>query len=159
MSGRVEEIARWSRCSEQKTIDQSLALANAAEDEVARHVGYYLIDAGRPALERATSARVPLAERSRRWLRAHAAGAYFGTIFLLTVAMVAAPLLFSAGSVHWLAHGLLGFLLLLPASELAVLAVNYFVTSLLPPQVLPKMSFQKEGIPMIAARWWWCRCC
>src|SRR6266481_5033622 len=145
--GAVEEIARWSRCSEQKTIDQALALAKAAEDEVARHVGYYLIDEGRPALERETSARVPLAERLRRWLRAHAAGAYFGTIFLLTVAMVAAPLLFSAGSVHWLTYGLLGFLLLLPASELAVLAVNYFVTSLLPPQVLPKMSFKKEGIP------------
>src|SRR6059058_566919 len=143
----VEEIARWSRCSEQKTIDLALALAQTAEDEVARHVGYYLIDAGRPALERATSARVPLAERSRRWLRAHAAGAYFGSIFPLTATMVAAPLLFSAGSVHWLTQGLLGFLLLLPASELAVLAMNYFVTSLLPPQVLPKMSFKKEGIP------------
>ncbi len=145
--GAVEEVARWSRCSEQKTIDQALALAKAAEDEVARHVGYYLIDAGRPALERATSAKVPLAERLRRWLRAHGAGAYFGSIFLLTAAMVVAPLLFSAGSVHSLTHGLLGFLLLLPASELAVLAVNYFVTSLLPPQVLPKMSFKKEGIP------------
>ena len=145
--GAVEEVARWSRCSEQKTIDQALALAKAAKDEVARHVGYYLIDAGRPALERATSAKVPLAERLRRWLRAHGAGAYFGSIFLLTAAMVVAPLLFSAGSVHSLTHGLLGFLLLLPASELAVLAVNYFVTSLLPPQVLPKMSFKKEGIP------------
>src|SRR5213595_3269647 len=145
--GAVEEVARWSRCSEQKTIDQALALAKAAEDEVARHVGYYLIDAGRPALERATSAKVPLAERLRRWLRAHGVGAYFGSIFLLTAAMVVAPLLFSAGSVHSLTHGLLGFLLLLPASELAVLAVNYFVTSLLPPQVLPKMSFKKEGIP------------
>src|SRR5438874_518421 len=145
--GAVEEIARWSRCSEQKTIDQALALTKAAEDEVTRHVGYYLIDAGRPALERATSAKVPLAERLRRWLRAHGAGAYFGSIFLLTAAMVVAPLLFSAGSVHSLTHGLLGFLLLLPASELAVLAVNYFVTSLLPPQVLPKMSFKKEGIP------------
>src|SRR5581483_8138199 len=78
---------------------------------------------------------------------ARTASTYFGSIFLLTVAMVAAPLLFSAGSVHWRIHGLLGFLLLLPASELAVLAVNYFVTSLLPPQVLPKMSFEKAGIP------------
>ena len=43
--------------------------------------------------------------------------------------------------------GLLGLLLLLPASELAVLIVNYLVTSLLPPEVLPKMSFEKEGIP------------
>ncbi|HEX7518052.1 MAG TPA: glucoamylase family protein, partial [Chthoniobacterales bacterium] len=145
--GAVEEIARWSRCSEQKTIDQALALAKVAEDEVARHVGYYLIDAGRTTLERATSARVPFAEFSRRWLRAHGAGMYFGSIFLLTVVMVAVPLFFSAGSVHWRIHGLLGFLLLLPASELAVLVVNYLVTALLPPQVLPKMSFKKEGIP------------
>ena len=145
--GAVEEIARSSKGSEQKTIDEALALAEAAEDEVGRQVGYYLIDAGRPALERAMSAYVPLVERSRRWLRAHAAGAYFGTIFLLTVAVVAAPLLFVAQSVHGLALGLLGVLLLLPASEVAVLVVNYFVTSLLPPQVLPKMSFKKEGIP------------
>jgi len=145
--GAVEEIARWSKCSEQKIIAQALELAKAGKDEVAQNVSYYLIDAGRPALERATGARVPLPERSHRCLRAHAASTYFGSIFLLTVAMVAAPLLFSAGSVHWRIHGLLGFLLLLPASELAVLAVNYFVTSLLPPQVLPKMSFEKAGIP------------
>src|SRR5437773_420364 len=143
----VEEIARWSNCSEQKTIDHALALAKAAQDQVARHVGYYLIDAGRPVLEQATGARVPLAERSRRWIRAHAASPYFGSILLFMAALVAAPLLFVAGLVHWVTLGLLGLLLLLPASELAVLVANYFVTSLLPPQVLPKMSFEKEGIP------------
>src|SRR5213596_3104546 len=143
----VEEIARWSKRSEQEIIDQTLSLAKAAEDEVARHVGYYLIDAGRLALERATGARVPRAERSRRWLRAHAAGAYFGSVLVLAVTMVAAPLLFIAGSVSGVTLGLLGLLLLLPASDLAVLAVNYFVTSVLLPQVLPKMSFKREGIP------------
>ncbi|PYJ67388.1 MAG: hypothetical protein DME76_15345, partial [Verrucomicrobia bacterium] len=143
----VEEIARWSKRSEQEIIEQTLALAKTAEDEVGRHVGYYLIDAGRPALERATGAWVPLAERSCRWLRAHAAGAYFGSLFVLAVAVVAAPLLFISGSISGVTLGLLGLLLLLPASELAVLAVNYLVTSFLPPQVLPKMSFKKEGIP------------
>jgi cyclic beta-1,2-glucan synthetase len=143
----VEEIAQWSSCSEQKTINHVLALANAGQDEVARHVGYYLIDAGRPVLEQATGARLPLAERSHRWVRARAAGAYFGSLFLLMAALVLAPLLFVAGSVSWMTLGLLGLLLLLPASELAVLVVNYLVTSLLPPQVLPKMSFEKEGIP------------
>src|SRR5207253_5264563 len=90
----VEEISRWSNCSEQKTIDHALALAKTAQDEVARHIGYYLIDAGRTLLEQAAGARVPLADRSRRWLRADAAGAYFGSLFLLTIALVAAPLLF-----------------------------------------------------------------
>src|SRR6478735_4183809 len=145
--GAVEEIARWSNCSEQKTIDHALALAKAAQDEVARHVGYYLIDAGRPMLEQATGARLPLAEGSRRWLLAHAAGAYFGSLLLFMAALVAAPLLFVAGLVPWVTLGLLGLLLLLPASELAVLIVNYLVTSLLAPEVLPKMSFEKEGIP------------
>src|SRR5204862_4368476 len=86
-------------------------------------------------------------ERSRRWLRACASGAYFGSVLLLTVTLMAIPLVFIAGSVSWVTLALLTLLLLLPASELAVLVVNYFVTSLLPPQVLPKMSFEKEGIP------------
>jgi cellobiose phosphorylase len=143
----VEEIAQWSKRSEQEIIEQALALARTAEDEVGRHVGYYLIDAGRPALERAMGARVPIAERLRRWLRVHAAGAYFGSLFVLVLAMVAAPLLCIAELIPGVTLALLGLLLLLPASELAVLIVNYLVTSLLPPQVLPKMSFKKEGIP------------
>jgi cellobiose phosphorylase len=143
----VEEIARWSKCSEQTIIHQSLALAKDAQDEVARHVGYYLIDAGRTVLEQAIGARVPLAERSRRWLRAHATGAYFGSLLLLTTALVAAPLLFVSGLVSSPTLLLLGLLLLAPASELAVLVVNYLVTSFLPPQALPKMFFEKEGIP------------
>ena len=143
----VEEIARWSKHSEQAIISQALTLANAAEDNVARNVGYYLIDAGRLALERATGASVPLAERLRRWLRAHATWAYFGSVLMLTVAIVAVPLVFIEGSASPVTLGLLGVLLLLPASDLAVLAVNYLVTLLLPPQVLPKMSFQKKGIP------------
>src|SRR5947208_7244878 len=143
----VEEIARWSKRSEEEIIDQALALAKAAEDKVTRHVGYYLIDAGRLTLERATGARVPLAERSRRWLRAHAAGVYFGSLLVLTLTIVGTPLLFVAGSVPGVTLGLIGLLLFLPASDLAVLAVNYFVTSLLPPQVLPKLSFKRGGIP------------
>ena len=66
---------------------------------------------------------------------------------MLALAMVAAPLLFIAELIPGITLALLGLLLLLPASELAVLIVNYLVTSLLPPRVLPKMSFKKRGIP------------
>ena len=143
----VEEITRWSKGSERQTIEAALALAKKAEDEVARQVGYYLIDEGRPALERATGAKVPLRLRSRRWIRAHGVALYFSSLLLLTAAMVAAPLLWMASAVAPGMLVVLGFLLIVPASELAVLAVNYFVTTLLPPQVLPKMSFEKKGIP------------
>src|SRR6266513_3092553 len=143
----VEEIARWSKRSEQEIIGQTLALAKTAGDKLAQNVGYYLIDAGRLALERATGTRLPLAEWSRRWLRMHAAGVYFGGILVLAAVMVAAPLLLVVGSVPGITLLLLGLLLLLPASDVAVLAVNYFVTALLPPQVLPKLSFKRGGIP------------
>ena len=106
-----------------------------------------MIDDGRPALERETKCRVPLPELERRWLRSHAAAFYFGNIFLLTAVTVVAPFALTATESSLFVRCLLGFLLLLPANELAVLAVNYVVTSLLPPQVLPKMSFRKEGIP------------
>jgi len=143
----VEEIALCSKCSEAEVIERTLALARAGADALARNVSFYLLDAGRPTLERALYAKVPLAERTRRWLRAHAAAVYLGPVVLLTLTTVTAPLLFIAGSVSVPMLVLLGALLVLPASELAVLAVNYFFTSILPPQVLPKMFFRKEGIP------------
>ena len=58
----VEQLAKWSKRSELEIIDRGLALAAAAEDEVERHIGYYLIDDGRPALEREAGCRVPLRE-------------------------------------------------------------------------------------------------
>jgi cyclic beta-1,2-glucan glucanotransferase len=145
--GAVEEIARWSNRPEQQVIDQALALANSGEEEVMRHVGYYLIDLGRPLLERETGARVPFSVRARRWLRTDAAFSYFASVLLLTAIMVSVPLFLIAEELHDLPLGVFGLLLLLPASELAVLTVNYFVTSVLPPHLLPKMSFQKKGIP------------
>ena len=146
--GAVEELARGSRISELEVIGHALALAGEGEDELARHVGYYLIAEGRQALERQAGCRVPFAECSRRWLRRHATGFYFGSIGLVVAALVAGPLALTAAFGAGLpVLGVLGVLLLLPASELAVQAVNYLVTWLLPPRVLPKMSFKKEGIP------------
>ncbi|MEO7317991.1 MAG: hypothetical protein ABIZ56_03270, partial [Chthoniobacteraceae bacterium] len=144
----VEELARWSRASELDVIGRTLALAAAGKDEVAQHVGYYLIDAGRQSLERQAGCRVPFAERSRRWLRCHAEGFYFGGIGLFVAALVAGPLALTAAfGAGVLVLGVLGVLLLLPASELAVQAMNHLVTRLLPPNVLPKMSFKNKGIP------------
>ncbi len=143
----LEQLARGAKRTEREVIKAALALAEAGKDEVTRHVGYYFVDAGRPLLERKIGARVPVAEHLRRWLRAYPARAYFGSIFVLTIVVVAVPLYLIQGTIASLTFGLLGILLIIPASELAVLAVNYFATTFLPPRVLPKMSFRKEGVP------------
>ncbi|MEQ1850376.1 MAG: glucoamylase family protein [Chthoniobacteraceae bacterium] len=144
----VEEIAKWSKMSELEVIGLALAGAGQATDEIARHVGYHLIDEGRAALEREAGARAPLRERSNRWVRRHAAAFYFVSLGALTAVLMAGPLVITAeagAGVPLLV--MLGFLLLLPASELALQIVHHLVTRLLPPRVLPKMSFKKEGIP------------
>ncbi len=143
----VEQLARWSQTPELEIVDRALQFAELGDDEVTRHVGYYLIDAGRALLEPEVGCAVPARERVQRLLRRHPAGFYFGTMALLTIAMVAGPLVFTAEETASHVLWLLGLLLILPANELAVLIVNYLVTSLLPPRVLPKMSFKRKGVP------------
>jgi len=144
----VEKIALWSKTPELEVVGHALALAGAATDEIARHVGYYLIDDGRRSLEERAGCHVPFAERARCWLRRHSSGIYFGSLGAVTAALMAAPLAFTAASGAGAKMlTLLGFLLVLPASEMAAQIVNYLVTRLLPPRALPKMSFKKDGIP------------
>lgn len=144
----VEELARWAKITELDVAGRVLTQAQDAQDELARHVGYHLLDEGRRVLERALGCRVPFAERWRRWHRRHAVQFYFGNLGLFTAALVAGILAFTmAAGASTPVLILLGILLLLPASELALQALNYVVTRLLPPSVLPKMSFKKSGIP------------
>jgi hypothetical protein len=73
---------------------------------------------------------------------------------------MAGPLAAAAMAGSWVAVLLvLGILLLLPRSELAVQAVNYLVTRLLSPGVLPKMSSRRRASRTIVAPWSSCRCC
>ncbi len=143
----IEQLARWSKTSELQIVSRALERAAEGADEVTRHVGYYFIDGGRRGLEQEARCKVPWGLRFRRGLRRHAVGFYFGTISLATIAMVAGPLALTTAHTIVAVQLLLGFLLLLPASELAVLAVNYLTTSLLRPKVLPKMSFKDDGVP------------
>ena len=144
----VEKIARWSKTPELDVVGRALAAAAAAQDGIARHVGYWLIDEGRRPLEQELGCRVPLGERSRRSFRKHAAALYFGSLGLLTAALAGLPIFITARAGAGVpALLVLGFLLVLPASELAAQIVNYLVTRILPPHTLPKMSFKKDGIP------------
>ena len=57
--GVVEKVARWSKTAQLDVVRRVLALAEAAEDEIGRHVGYHLIDEGRQTLERELGCKVP----------------------------------------------------------------------------------------------------
>jgi cyclic beta-1,2-glucan synthetase len=109
--------------------------------------GYYLISRGRPAFEQELGYRVSWKHRLiRLYVRAAVPG-YLGTIAILTATILALPLLHSR-EIGMTVQGLLllGFLALVPASDLAIALINRAVTALLGPQKLPRMEL-RQGVP------------
>jgi len=148
----IEQVAKASGLSEDAVAGRAIGLARAGaartgEADRTAHVGYYLIDRGRPELERATQARLPPAAALRRGAGRSPLLLYLGTITLLTV-LLAAGLLAQAwmdGAADWVLV-LTGILALLATGQLAVALVNWLATLLASPHPLPRMDFS-AGIP------------
>ncbi|GIV79302.1 MAG: cyclic beta 1-2 glucan synthetase [Litorilinea sp.] len=149
----VEKLALAIGRPEEEVAQAAVALAQSqmgdGQQDPGRlaHVGYYLVDAGRPLLEQHLGYRPSWWRRMGRWLRAHPTPVYLTPIALLTALLV---LLFVAyawrqgGS--WLQLVAVALLTLVPATTVAVNLVNGVVTRVVPPSRLPKMDFD-EGIP------------
>jgi len=106
--------------------------------------GYYLISRGRPGFERELGFHVPL----RRWLlrlyiRAAVPG-YLGTIALLTVILLAVPLLLTfENGVGTRGLVLIALLAAVPASDLAIALINRAVMDSLGPRRLPRVELRE----------------
>jgi cyclic beta-1,2-glucan synthetase len=148
----VERIAKYSGRSEcdvaRKAIEltQEGSAAKGGEDRAA-HVGFYLIGEGVGQLERAVGTHFPAGERLGRACRRSPVLLYVGGIVLITLIL--------AGFLVAKAHGgpvdvwvlvLVAVLSMVAASQLAVALVNWVVTLLVTPHVLPRMDFS-AGIP------------
>ncbi|MEK6756938.1 MAG: glycosyl transferase, partial [Bacteroidota bacterium] len=148
----IEEFARRSGQEEEQVAQRAVEMATravreSAEDERWIHVGTYLIGEGRREFARLIRCPETPRFRALQWVYRHHSAVYFlGLSF------------FSAVFISLIAgFGLLGqspgiqlfmaFLLLNPTSQLALEVVNYLVTRLLPPRILPKMDFEASGIP------------
>ena len=143
----VEEIAHRARTTEEAVDTAAVDIARSTQGDPDRHVGYYLIDEGRAELERRMGAGPSIRRKARRWIARNAAFVYLGPIIIATAAVIGVGFAVSGvSSVGPAGSALLGVLLLLPASELALHFVDFLVTRLLSPHPLPKMSFE-GGIP------------
>ncbi|MFZ0105945.1 MAG: cyclic beta 1-2 glucan synthetase, partial [Thiobacillus sp.] len=148
----IEDVSRRSARSEWAVAREAIVLAQTAAEQLSTHdrsahVGYYLIDHGRPDLERAVGFRLPWKLQASRVSRRFRLFLYLSPIFLLT-ALTTAGVLSAFNGVElgswrtWFfaIAGLIG------TSALAVPLVNQLVTLLLPPRALPRLDFSK-GIP------------
>jgi cyclic beta-1,2-glucan synthetase len=152
----IEELARHSVQNEESVAHTAIEFAHCALDQLqvskqnpdrTSHVGFYLIDAGRPLLEKRINYRPGLKAILRRWFLKHPASTYLGSIGITSLLMLLGLLAYTnamGGSLSQLIIiGLLGFVLALDAS---INLVNWNVTHVIQPRSLPRMDFS-EGIP------------
>ena len=147
----VEQLAKRTGQSDvavaERVITHAQAASPHADGDRQRHVGYWLVDRGREALEAKLGYRPTARERLKRGVLAHPAALYFGLVIAFTALFAGAAAAAGwAGGAPPAAIVLLTALVILPASELAVSATNLLVTLWLPPRLLAKLEF-KEGVP------------
>ena len=146
---RVEELAKKGGFSEEDVAKKAVELAAECRGKDtkprASHVGYYLADKGRDSLEKALSFHPSLFEKVKRQGYTHLLFPYFCGILIITL-LVAFFGYTQLIAYDWFVALPVVCLLLLPASQGALAVINWFVTLLLTPDLLPKMDFSK-GIP------------
>ncbi len=144
----VEELARSSPASELEVARKAVEIAAGAPrgaGEPGSHVGYHLVDAGRPALEQVIGAHLSWLARVRARAGRLRLLPYVGAIVVLTLAFsiaLAAPLEIDS---PWGIAALV-VLLALATSQLAISLVNRAATLIVAPQPLQRMDFD-HGIP------------
>jgi hypothetical protein len=148
----IQELARYSRASEEEVAREAVRLAQEAAGSRERdardtmrftHVGFYLIGAGRKLLETRVGYR-PTGSALLRRMLLEAPELYYllGVEFAIFSVMV---FLLSAvrGGVPLIAASLL---LLLPCSQAALETINQLIRILLPARSIPRLDYEK-GIP------------
>jgi len=172
----VEELAMAAGRSEQDVAREAVRLAQSRWDDALRpsgqnnrrghlyseqipywdgfttrreeHVGYYLVDEGRKALEESLAFRPRGLQSLRRWIFAHPGLFYGSLISLLTLLLIALLLAFLVASQATFLQRLGAVLLaLIPAVNLAVTLAIWLVTHFVPPRVLPRMDFSRAIPP------------
>ena len=148
----IERVARRSLLSEPAVASHAVELARAGaarhgRDAVEAHVGHYLIGRGLAELQGVTRVRRGAATALASALGRSPLPLYLGTITLLTLLAGAGGLAVArAHGVHGWTLALLGILVLLATSQLAVALVSWLSTLIAPPHALPRMDFA-AGIP------------
>lgn len=111
------------------------------------HVGYYLVDKGRPALEKAIGYVPRWYQRLGRAVLEHAFSYYSGSIVVVTLLLLAQIALYAtANATNPLLMCATLVLALIPASDLATNIIQLAITRIIAPDLLPKLDFT-EGVP------------
>ncbi len=143
----IETIARGTDKTELEVADASLALADGAAAPHSRDPGYWLLDAGRPALEARLGYRQPLRLRLYRRIGECGLPGYLGAIAVLSILILGfgLSLVQAEGAGLWAltALAITGAAL---AVDVGMAIVNLILTRSVAPKPLPALDLA-DGIP------------
>jgi cyclic beta-1,2-glucan synthetase len=153
----IEELSRESGLGEIKVVQSAIAAGRRATDlgadkDPARRresdPGYYLIARGRRAFEKELGCRVPVKTQFFRFNSSLGVMSYVGMIATVTAAILALALLAiaSVGIGGWQLL-VLGFIGLVPASDVAVAIVNRAITQYVGGRILPGLELRSGVTP------------
>ncbi|MCA9009219.1 MAG: hypothetical protein KDB01_05700 [Planctomycetaceae bacterium] len=156
----IEELSKCSRATETEIAEHALRLAHivyAQEisssfstvkteseelNEVASHIGFWLVDDGRRQIEKLIHYRPTLKTRAHRWIIRHPYLTYFGGLTLPGCALFYLLAHAIIGSVFTLSTFMLLLLSILPLSEIVLQALNSVLTHAVKVHLLPKLEFR-----------------
>ena len=150
----IEAIARRSQYSEHEVAVRAIQLAQveASDDDGGTnnrtsHVGYFLLDRGRPALERLVNMRLTLGVLIDKSRRHFPLVLYLAFITLVTSAVITAMVRYSSwAELSNLTMWLLTVPLVMCAGQFSLEIINWLTHLTMPPQPLPRIDFQ-NGLP------------
>jgi cyclic beta-1,2-glucan synthetase len=144
----VEHIAKRVKRPEEEIASETLALAKLAGPDDVRHahVGFFLVDKGRPVLEEKVGYTPPPREWLYRWIQRHPNTLYFGGITVFTTLALAA-VLEAIETAPLTVQIIIALVSLIPASEIGISIINQMITLLMPPRLMSKLELRDDGIP------------
>lgn len=143
----VEKLAKLRKIPEESVANSTISLAKSQTTPLSQHVGYFLLDEGRAALEKAINYQPTFGEKLTVTLKRYQQEIYLSGFSLLTLVLLTLFLLsIDFNHISKLIAVTLVFLSIIPFSEIALQSINYLIAHLIPPNLLPKMQYQK-GVP------------
>ena len=151
----VSDLGEHSHTGEADIAQRAIQMARNATvtkpgdrgEEKRRHVGYYLVDRGLTQLRQQIRYRPSFDTWLQQFLRNNPDEFYIIGIEFVTLITIAGIILpFSHGRYSLTMLLVCGLLLLIPVTQAAVESLNYWITSILRPEPLPKLDFT-DGVP------------
>ena len=142
----IEQISKKTKIAEIYIAKKALELAkeNAKEDKIIKqsHIGYYLIDEGKKELYK------KLQQKEIRTLKNETKVVlYISTIWIISYFIDILFMIQVQMQIrNFILTTLLGIILILPIQEIVVQIMQYLLTKIVKPKLIPKMDFY-NGIP------------